>query len=61
MTIGVVLSLLAGGLALLLARETRLRRALQALCSRLMARLADTTGRAFNQPTGGYRTRPRRR
>ena len=45
-----LLSFLAGGLALLLARETRLRRALQALCSRLLARLAEKTT--------GTRTRP---
>ena len=45
MTIGVILSLLAGGLALLLARENKLRRALQVLCARLLNRLADTTAR----------------
>ena len=50
MTTGVILSLLAGGLALLLARENKLRRALQALCTRLLARLADTTGRAPSRP-----------
>jgi hypothetical protein len=43
MTIGVILSLLAGGLALLLARETKLRRALQALCDRLLNRLSETS------------------
>ena len=43
MTAGVILSLLTVGLALLLARETKLRRALQSLCSQLLARLADTT------------------
>ena len=35
-TLAIVLSLLAAGLAVLLARETKLRRALQALCSRLL-------------------------
>ena len=61
MTIAVVLSLLAGGLAVLLARETKLRRALQALCSRLLARIAEKTGRDPNQPTAGFTCRPRRR
>ncbi len=45
MTTGVILSLLACGLALLLARENKLRRALQVLCARLLNRLADTTAR----------------
>ena len=45
MTIVVILSLLASGLALLLARENKLRRALQVLCARLLNRLADTTAR----------------
>lgn len=61
MTVGVILSLLAAGLAVLLARENKLRRALQALCSRLLARLAATSSRFPNQPTAGYRPRPRRR
>lgn len=61
MTTGVILSLLAAGLAVLLARENKLRRALQALCSRLMARLADTTGLQPNQPTARHHPRPRRR
>jgi hypothetical protein len=61
MTAGVLLSLLAGGLAVLLARENKLRRGLQALCSRLLARLAETTGQHFTQPTAGPRGRPRRR
>jgi hypothetical protein len=61
MTVAVALSLLAGGLAVLLARETKLRRALQALCSRLLARIAETTGRDPNQPTAGFPCRPRRR
>lgn len=43
MTAGVILSLLAAGLAILLARENKLRRALQALCNRLLARLSETT------------------
>jgi len=41
MTVGVILAFLAAGLALLLVRETKLRRALQALCGRLLARLSD--------------------
>lgn len=61
MTIGVILSLLAGGLALLLARETRLRRALQALCNRLLNRLAETHRQHFPPPHTTYRHRPRRR
>jgi hypothetical protein len=60
MTIGLILSLLVGGLALLLARETRLRRALQALCNRLLNRLAETSRQHF-PPTNSYRHRPRRR
>jgi hypothetical protein len=61
--IGVILSVLALGLAILLARETKLRRALQTLCSRLMARLADMQRRDFTtRPhTHDPRTRPRRR
>jgi hypothetical protein len=54
--IGLALSILVGGLALLLARETKLRRALQSLCSRLLNRLADVTGQ--QQPP--YRPRARR-
>ena len=54
MTTGVILSLLACGLALLLARENKLRRALQVLCARLLNRLADTTAR---QPHASLRTR----
>jgi hypothetical protein len=34
---------------------------LQALCSRLLARIAETTGRDPNQPTAGFPCRPRRR
>jgi hypothetical protein len=63
MIIGVILSVLAGCLALLLARETRLRRALQALCSRLLNRLAEASRQHFpptHTPTT-YRHRPRRR
>lgn len=55
LNIAVVLSLLVGGLALLLARETKLRRALQALCARLLNRLASVTGQ--NQSL--YRPRSR--
>jgi hypothetical protein len=63
MTTGVILSLLAAGLSLLLARENKLRRALQSLCSRLIARLAEvshpsTQGRPAD-PTY-FKTRPRR-
>ncbi len=61
MTIGVILSLLAGGLALLLARETKLRRALQALCNRLLNRLADTSRQDFPPTHTTYRHRSRRR
>ena len=56
MTVGVILALVATGLALLLARETKLRRALQALCSQLLARLSETTGGAV-----GRRGPPHRR
>jgi hypothetical protein len=59
--VGVILSILAAGLAFLLARETKLRRALQALCSRLLARLADTQRPRFSSPTTAHRSRPRRR
>jgi hypothetical protein len=59
--VGVILSILAAGLAVLLARETKLRRALQALCNRLMARLADAQRRHFPTHTASHRTRPRRR
>ncbi len=61
MTIGGILSLLAGGLALLLARETKLRRALQALCNRLPNRLADTSRQHFPPTPTTYRHRSRRR
>ena len=62
MTTGVILSLLACGLALLLARENKLRRALQVLCARLLNRLADTTARqphsqAHTQAHASLRTR----
>jgi hypothetical protein len=50
MTTGVILSILAAGLAVLLARETKLRRALQTLCNRLMARLADGQSRYLSEP-----------
>ena len=63
MTIGVILSLLAGGLALLLARENKLRWALQTLCNRLLNRLAETSRQQL-PPTHThttYRHRPRRR
>lgn len=61
MTTGVILSLLAAGLALLLARETKLRRALQALCSRLMARLAEVQRRGFTPPSHDNHSRSRSR
>ena len=58
MTTGVILSLLACGLALLLARENKLRRALQVLCARLLNRLADTTARQpHTQAHASIRTR----
>lgn len=60
--VGVILSILAAGLAVLLARETNLRRALQALCNRLMARLADVQRRHFaSPPTPSHRSRSRSR
>lgn len=59
--VGVILSVLAAGLAFLLARETKLRRALQALCNRLLARLADTQRRHFSIHSTTDRSRPRRR
>jgi len=60
--IGVILSILAAGLALLLARETKLRRALQALCNRLLARLSEVQRQHFPAPpTSTHRSRPRRR
>jgi uncharacterized membrane protein YccC len=48
--IGVILSVLAAGLAIMLARETKLRRALQSLCNRLLARLADAQHRHVGSP-----------
>ncbi len=59
--IGVILSLLAAGLAILLARETKLRRALQALCNRLLARLNEIQRRHFTAGPSHIRSRPRRR
>ena len=59
--VGVILSILAAGLAFLLARETKLRRALQALCNRLLARLADAQRRHFSTHSITNRSRPRRR
>ena len=63
MTTGVILSILAAGLAVLLARETKLRRALQVLCNRLMARLADSQRQYSSEPptTSTHRSRPSRR
>jgi hypothetical protein len=58
--VGVILSILAAGLAVLLARETKLRRALQALCSRLLARLAEAPRRHFGPHASTHRHRPRR-
>lgn len=60
-SVGVILSILAAGLAVLLARETKLRRALQALCNKLLARLADTQRRHFASPPSSHRSRSRRR
>ena len=63
MTTGVILSILAAGLAVLLARETKLRRALQTLCNRLMARLADSQRQYLSEPPTSTtnRSRPPRR
>ena len=58
--VGVILSILAAGLAVLLARETKLRRALQALCSRLLARLAEAPRRHFGSQASTRCHRPRR-
>ena len=58
--VGVILSILAACLAFLLARETKLRRALQALCSRLLARLAEAPRRHFGPHASTRRHRPRR-
>lgn len=62
-TLAIVLSLLAAGLALLLARENKLRRALQALCGRLLTRLANVAGQqARYQPrVRSSHFKPRRR
>jgi hypothetical protein len=59
--VGVILSVLALGLAILLARETKLRRALQALCNRLLARLNELQRRHFTSHTASHRSRSRRR
>jgi hypothetical protein len=59
--VGVILSIFAAGLAFLLARETKLRRALQALCNRLLARLADPQRRHLSIHSTTNRSRPRRR
>lgn len=59
--IGVILSILAAGLAVLLARETKLRRALQALCNRLLGRLADAEAKSFPSSSSKFHTRSRRR
>ncbi len=61
MTIGVILSVLAAGLAILLARETKFRRALQALCNRLLARLTDVQRRGYTTSQPHLRSRHRRR
>jgi hypothetical protein len=58
--VGVILSIRAAGVAVLLARETKLRRALQALCSRLLARLAEAPRRHFGSQASTRRHRPRR-
>jgi uncharacterized membrane protein YccC len=61
--VGVILALLAAGLALLLARETKLRRALQSLCRRLIARLTDATSShaGRTQSRRHFPSRPHRR
>jgi hypothetical protein len=59
--VGVILSLLAAGLAFLLARETKLRRALQALCNKLLARLAEAQRRHFSTHAASFRSRSRSR
>jgi hypothetical protein len=56
MTIGVIASLLAAALAGLLAREARLRRALEALCARLIKRLK-SNARARRHDPGSRPTR----
>ena len=63
MNTGLLLAVLAGGLALLLARENKLRRALQALCTRLLNRLAETAGRTthFREPSQHHSQSPSRR
>lgn len=50
MTIGVIASLLAAGLTVLLARETMLRRALEALCARLIQRMRQQARRQCIRP-----------
>jgi hypothetical protein len=61
MTIGVIASLLAAGLTVLLARETRLRRALEALCARLVQRMRHQARRHRIRPARPPRfTAPRR-
>ena len=59
MTAGVILAILAAGLALLLARETKLRRALQALCNRLLTRLSDLQKPEFPRRPSSFRSRTR--
>lgn len=61
--VGVILTLLAAGLALLLARETKLRRALQSLCRRLITRLADAASSHAGRNQSRHRSpsRPHRR
>ena len=59
--VGVILSVLTLGLAILLARETKLRRALQALCSRLLTRLNELQRRHFTASPSHHRPRSRRR
>ena len=61
LTTGLILSLLVGGLALLLARENKLRRTLQSLCTRLLNKLAETTHRRGFHPHNPYRNRNRTR
>lgn len=53
MHIGVIASILASALAGLLARETSLRRNLEALCVQLIKRIRHD---AFQRPTGTTRS-----
>jgi hypothetical protein len=54
--IGVMLTLLVAGLALLLAREAKLRRALQALVHRLLSKLAEVAAPPGDHQSGRGRS-----